>query len=151
MDKTFLLRQLGEKLRSAVQSAHQASQEARQEARTGAARAVNLALGQGLRSVASREALDLLDAFRAPPLRKGEPIGLGAVVEVEVDDGSGRTLFIAPVGAGEELTGPDGDGLFQVVTPASPLGKAVMGRRVGDVVEVPIRGEPAECTIVYAA
>jgi hypothetical protein len=138
MDKRFLLEQLGAKLRTAVQTAHKASTDAREDARSGAARAVNLALGHGQRSVASREALDALDAFQARPLRRE-------------DGASGRTLFIAPVGAGEELTGPDGDGVFQVVTPHSPFGRALMGKRVGDVVDVPVPGEPAEWTIVYAA
>lgn len=150
MDKTFLIQQLGERLRGAVQQAHRSSEAARQDARSGAARAVNLALGQGQRSAASREALDALDTFRPLPLKKGERISVGAVVEVE-DGDCGRTLFLAPVGAGEELTGPGGDGLFQVVTPQSPFGRALMGKRVGDVVEVPVRGELTEWTITFAA
>ena len=150
MDKTFLVRQLGEKLRAAVQSAHAASEEARADARSGAARAVNLAKGQGLRSVAAREALDALDGFHARPLSRGEPIGLGAVVEVEGELG-GKTLFVAPVCGGEELTGPDGDGIFQVVTPVSPLGRALMGKRTGAQVEVTVGGEPVEWTVTYVA
>jgi transcription elongation GreA/GreB family factor len=52
-----------------------------------------------------------------------------------VEDGDeGRTIFLAPAGAGIELTMPDGDGFVTVVTPASPLGKAVLGRRVGETV-----------------
>ncbi len=150
MDKTFLVQQLGAKLRDAVQQTHRAASEAREDARSGAARAVNMAKGQGLRSVAARSALDAMDQFRVRPLAKGEPIGLGAVVEVEGDE-SGRTLFLAPAGAGEELTGPDGDGIFHVVTPTSPFGRAVMGKRVGDVIEVTVQGELTEWTISWVA
>jgi transcription elongation GreA/GreB family factor len=150
MDKTFLMEQLGAKLRAAVQSTHRASEEARQDARSGAQRALNLAQGQTLRSVAAREALDALDEFRITPLKKGDVIGLGAVVEVE-DGDAGRTFFVAPVCGGEELTGPDGDGIFQVITPSSPFGKALMGKKVGATVEVMIAGEPTEWTITYAA
>ena len=150
MDKTFLVEQLGAKLREAVQLTHRANVGAREEARTGAARAVNLALGQGQRETGARLALDALDAFRPRPLGRGEPIGLGAIVELE-DGESGKTLFVAPVGAGQELTGPEGDGFFHVVTPGSPFGKAVMGRRVGDVVEVPVKGEATEWKITFAA
>ncbi|MFL5320115.1 MAG: GreA/GreB family elongation factor [Myxococcaceae bacterium] len=150
MDKSFLLQQLGEKLRSAVQLTHRASEDARTDAKTGAARAVNLAQGQTMRSVHAREALDALDSFHVRPMKKGEPIGLGAVVEVE-DGDAGRTFFLAPVCGGEELTGPDGDGIFQVVTPASPFGRALMGKRVGSTVEVMIAGEPTEWTITFAA
>jgi transcription elongation GreA/GreB family factor len=71
---------------------------------------------------------------------------------VEVEDGEcGRTLFLAPVGAGEELTGPDGDGIFQVVTPGSPFGKALLGKRLNDIVEVTLQGELTEWTISYVA
>lgn len=150
MDKTFLVEQLGHKLRTLVQTTHKASEDARADAKSGAARAVNLAQGQTMRSVHAREALDALDSFHVRPLKKGEPIGLGAVVEVE-DGDAGRTFFLAPVCGGEELTGPDGDGIFQVVTPASPFGRALMGKRVGATIEVMVAGEPTEWTITYAA
>jgi transcription elongation GreA/GreB family factor len=60
-------------------------------------------------------------------------------------------VFLAPVGAGIELTMPDGDGFVTVVTPASPLGKAILGRRVGDTVEVVVKGEPREWTVTFVA
>lgn len=150
MDKTFLLQQLGAKLRAAVEATHAASSGAQVDARSGAARAVNIAKAQAMRSVAAREALDALDQFRVRPLGRNEPIQLGAVVEVESDLG-GKTLFLAPVCGGEELTGPDGDGIFQVVTPASPFGRALMGKRVGAEVEVPVGGEPVDWTVTFVA
>jgi transcription elongation GreA/GreB family factor len=150
MDKGFLLEQLGAMVRERLLETHRSSSEARADARSGAARAVNLALGQGQRDVQAREALDALDAFRPRPMGRAEAIGLGALVEVEDDDSRGRTLFLAPVGAGEELEGPGGDGIFHVITPGSPFGRAVMGRHVGDVVEVRLAGEVTEWTITHA-
>jgi transcription elongation GreA/GreB family factor len=38
-----------------------------------------------------------------------------------------------------------------VVTPQSPVGRAVLGRRVGDTVEVTVQGEPREWTITFVA
>jgi transcription elongation GreA/GreB family factor len=149
MDKTFLLEQLGERLRAAVASTHKAGSEARQDAKSGAVRAVNLAKAQTQRELAAKAALDALNMFRPKVFRRGEAVGLGAIVEVE-DGETGKTLFVAPVGAGEELTGPDGDGLFQVVTPSSPFGRALVGKRVGDVVEVKVAGDISEWTITYA-
>lgn len=149
MDKTFLLEQLNARVRSQAQASLRAADDARTEAKTGAARAVNLAKGTLMRTEAARAALDALDAFRVRVFRRGEPLGLGAVVEIE-DGDAGRTLFLAPVGAGEELEGPGGDGLFQVVTPVSPVGRALMGRKVGDVVEVMVKGELSEWTITWA-
>ncbi len=152
MDKRFLVEQLEKKLRSLADQAVRTAAETRTEAKTGANRAVNLAKGIGAREEAALADLDAMDLFRPKPLTRGEKIGLGAVVEIESEDGEGgRTLFLAPVGAGQELTGPDGDGFFQVVTPASPVGKAIWGKKVGDVVEFTVRGEVSEWTISYAA
>ena len=89
-------------------------------------------------------------SFSPGPLKKASPIGLGAIVEVEDGEG-GKTLFVAPSGAGEELTGPDGDGFLHVVTPGSPMGRALMGKRVGDVVEVTLGRELTEWDVVYVA
>jgi transcription elongation GreA/GreB family factor len=55
------------------------------------------------------------------------------------------------VGAGVTLTGPGGDGLLSVVTPASPIGKAVLGRRPGDVVDVTVDGEVREWQISFVS
>lgn len=150
MDKTFLIQQLGAKIRAALQETHRAAMEAREDAKSGANRAVNLARGQNVRFENARAALEALDEFRARPLKRNEPISVGAVVEVE-DGECGRTLFLAPVGAGEELTGPDGDGIFQVVTPQSPFGRALLGKRERDIIEVTLQGELTEWTIAYVA
>jgi transcription elongation GreA/GreB family factor len=150
MDKSFLVAQLGERLRDSLQHAHRAGVEARQDARSGAARAVNLAKAQTQRELGVKDALEALSVFKPRAIGRGERIALGAIVEVE-DGESGKTLFLSPVGAGEELTGPDGDGYFQVVTPGSPFGRAVLGKKAGDVVEVWIRGELTEWTITYVA
>lgn len=150
MDKRFLVEQLGARVRESVQATHRSHVAAREDAKTGAARAVNLGLGHGLRETAAREALDALDAFRPRPLPARSAVELGAVVEVE-DGDSGKTLFLAPVGAGVELEGPGGDGIFQVITPGSPFGRALMGKKLGDTVEVLIAGDPTDWTITYVA
>jgi transcription elongation GreA/GreB family factor len=49
------------------------------------------------------------------------------------------------------LSGPNGDGLVSVVTPASPIGRAVFGRRLGDVVDVTVDGALREWQISYVA
>ena len=71
-------------------------------------------------------------------------------MEIEDEDtGEGRTFFLAPVGAGMTLSGPDGDGHLSVVTPASPIGKAVQGKRLDDIVDVTVKGEVREWKIVW--
>ena len=63
--------------------------------------------------------------------------------------GEGRTFFLAPVGAGMTLLGPGGDGHLSVVTPVSPIGKAVLSRRVDDIVDVTVKGDVREWRIVW--
>ena len=92
--------------------------------------------------------ISTLDVFRPAKLLPKGSISLGAIVEVE-DGEQGRTFFLAPVGAGIELTGPGGDGFLSVVTPVSPVGKAVLGKRVGDTFEVMVQDEAREWTITY--
>ena len=78
-------------------------------------------------------------------------IGLGALVDVSIEDDDGseeRTVFILPVGAGTELTGPGGDGFIQVVTPQSPVGKGLMGAVAGDSFEISAGDVDREWTVV---
>lgn len=149
MDKDYLVTQLSARVLSMNANAARAAADAAADAQTGAQRAINLASGQVQRSAAALEAVHAVETFRPKPFAKGQPVGLGALVEVETDDGSGKTLFVAPVCGGAELEGPGGDGLFHVVTPGSPLGRAVMGKRVGAVVEVMVQGELTEWTITW--
>jgi transcription elongation GreA/GreB family factor len=160
MDKRFLVEQLGERLRASAQVARRAGEAAAIEAREGATPAEkredarvaleqgSLARGQAER--ADRVAADLSTLSVFHPARAGDDgrVTLGAVVEVE-DGEQGRTFFLAPVGAGVELTAPGGDGFLSVVTPRSPIGRAVLGRRVGETVEVSVQGEAKEWTITY--
>jgi len=162
MDKRMLVEQLTAKLRESATVARKAELAAAEEARDGAtpgekredARVAleqgSLARGQAARAAKAAGELSALEIFRPTPLPPRGPITLGAVVEVE-DEAQGRTFFLAPVGAGIELVGPGGDGFLSVVTPHSPVGKAVLGRRVGDTVEVMVKGEPREWTITFVA
>lgn len=148
MDKRFLTEQLGARFRDAVQLSHKTQKDSHEHARTGEDRAVALAKGLARRDERVRAELDALDGFAPQPLGKGAKATLGALVEIEGED-SGRTLFLAPVGAGLELTGPDGDGFFSVVTPASPIGRAVMGKRVGEYFELTVQGDIQEYRVTW--
>jgi Transcription elongation factor, GreA/GreB, C-term len=70
------------------------------------------------------------------PLRlfgEGEPIAGAALIEIAL--GSGKLhCFMAPQGGGMkvELYGRE----IQVITPQSPLGSALLGKKAGDIVEI---------------
>lgn len=162
MDKSLLLEQLIAELRSSARAALRASEVAGAEVTDGQtpaekredARAAleygSLASAQSRRARRALAEIDALTGFRPGPQRAGAPIAVGAVVEVEdADTAVGRTFFLAPVGAGITLTGPDGDGILSVVTPQSPIGRAVLGRRRGETVDVTVDGELHEWSITW--
>ncbi|ACY17758.1 GreA/GreB family elongation factor [Haliangium ochraceum] len=161
MNKAWLCDQLRAEIHKSAHVARSAARDAAQEAKHGASsnekrqdarvhqEYSNLARAQHGRAEKAARELDALDAFEAKAYSSKRPIGLGALVEVEDERGEGRTLFLAPVGAGVTLTGPGGDGFLSVVTPASPIGRALLGRRLGEIVDVTVRGEPKEWTITY--
>jgi hypothetical protein len=178
MDKQFLVEQLTTRLRELALTARKAGAAAEEEARVGATASEKrenarvsqeysgLARAQKERANRTLVELAALEAFRPPPLSARAPISVGAIVELEGEaepdeqpggraatksrvQALGRTFFLAPVGAGIELTGPGGDGFLSVVTPQSPVGRSVLGRRVGDTVEVVVEGEPREWTITF--
>jgi transcription elongation GreA/GreB family factor len=74
------------------------------------------------------------------------PIGLSAVVTLEADTGT-RVVFLAPDGGGAKL----GGGAVQVVTPKSPLGRALVGMRAGDACTVTLGAREQEVVVVRVA
>ena len=162
MDKTDLVGQLQRELETSARAALSARDAVVQEARDGATpdekredaraahQAQSLGRAQQKRAQQAIAAADALATFKPAKLAPNSRINLGAVVEIEdQDSGEGRTFFLAPVGAGITLHGPGGDGDFIVVTPTSPIGRAVMGRRVGDEVEVVVNGESSDWTVTF--
>jgi transcription elongation GreA/GreB family factor len=160
VDKKVLVEQIRGQLQQASRIACMATEDAKAEAMNGAtpgektldARVAieygQMAKAQAQRARAVAGELAQLERFRPGPAQK--QVDIGSIVEVEDDEtGEGRTFFLAPVGAGLTLTGPGGDGVLSVVTPASPIGKAVLRRRVGDVVDVTVKGNVREWVITY--
>ncbi len=162
MDKQDLIAQLLRQLQASARSALAARDATAAEARDGAtpdekredARAAHqlgtLGKAQQRRAQQALAEIDALATWKPGPAKATAPIAVGAIVEIEdIDSGEGRTFFLAPVGAGVTLTGPGGDGILSVVTPASPVGTAVLGRKVGDIVAISQGGELREWQISY--
>ena len=82
---------------------------------------------------------------------QSDRVDVGALVDVRIEDEVGndeRTLFFLPVGAGARLHGPGGDGFVVVVTPQSPVGRALIHARPGDSFEIIVDGRDREWTVV---
>ena len=153
-----LVRQLEASARAALASRNATAEEAREgatpdEKREDARAAHQLQSLGTAQQRRARQALadaDALAQFQPGALAERSKIALGAIVEIEdAENGEGRTFFLAPVGAGITLSGPGGDGHLSVVTPASPIGRAVLGRTLGDVVDVTVEGTAREWQITY--
>ncbi len=115
------------------------SEESRAENKydTHSQEAAYLAEGQA-RQVAEIEAsLAHYAGLALPDFSATDPIALGAVVELSAA-GHSAWYFLGPRAGGMELHIDGRDVL--VVTPQSPLGRQLVGRRAGDIVAVPGRG-----------
>jgi transcription elongation GreA/GreB family factor len=93
-----------------------------------------LARGQAQRVVELETGVAAVTALALRTFAPGDPIALGALVTIE-DDGEAKRLFLAPHGGGSVV-----GGAVQVVTPSSPLGRALLGTRVDDEVELRLPG-----------
>jgi transcription elongation GreA/GreB family factor len=169
LDKRTLLHQLADRLQQSDRQAHRAEADAREAARSLATESEkkedgraaieygSLATGQAQRARRLQEELQALTAFgqkELPRFPRQGPVALGALVDVSTEDDDGfaeRTFFVLPAGAGTELTGPGGDGFLSVITPNSPVGRALLGKKAGDTVEVTLAGEVREWTVLEVA
>jgi transcription elongation GreA/GreB family factor len=162
MDKIELVAQLVRELSTSARTALASRDAVAAEARDGAtpdekredARAAHqlqsLGRAQQRRAQQALAEADTLVAFKPGPLPPTSKVAVGAIVEIEdADTREGRTFFLAPVGAGITLTGPGGDGHLSVVTPSSPIGRAVIGRKTGEVIDVTVEGDMREWEITF--
>jgi transcription elongation GreA/GreB family factor len=140
---------------SAAQAAAAIHAEARKsEDATGAAGEARLAAGHRRRREQAQAELEALLAFEhkgVPNFGPKSAADLGALLDVSIEGSGGteeRTVFLLPVGAGTELQGPGGDGFLSVITPNSPVGRALRGARIGDSVEVEIQSKSSEWTVL---
>ena len=90
-----------------------------------------LAHGQSKAAEEVAQALAQFQALVPRDFTRNEPIGLGALVTLE-NIGS---YFFGPRAGGTEIKGDDGLPVL-VITPQSPLGRQLLGRKQGDLVAI---------------
>lgn len=156
MNKTALraaiLAQLQGALATQVNAAHLArdeaiSEESRAESKydTHGQEAAYLAEGQARIAAEIEQSISHYTAMPFPEFAPSDPIALGALVELS--SGSRRHLyFLGPRAGGMEL--PFEGRRVMVLTPQSPLGHLLLGRRVGDSVATSARGSATRHEIV---
>ncbi len=102
-----------------------------------------LARGQAKRTEELRDGLAAVRRMEVAAFQANQPVGVGALVTAEERNRTVR-FYIAPYGGGSRLANAS----IQVVTPSSPLGEALMGKRVGDTCEVMAGGYGREFQLV---
>ena len=95
-----------------------------------------LARGQARRVQELTDALESLRVLPLEALPDGSLIRLGALVRLDVDDGTRRTLLLGSAAGGETIL--VGGREITLVTSRSPLGQAVLGKKAGETFEVKI-------------
>lgn len=164
--KAFFIEELKRHYQAAIASARAAEVDAARAADAVRSQARNkddakaavepgrMAAGHRKRRQRAVRELETLIQFASQGIKRFGPeskISLGAMIDVRIEGDDGheeRTLFLLPVGAGTELTGPGGDGFISVIGPQSPVGVALTGAVVGDDVEVIVKGRDREWTVV---
>jgi len=104
-----------------------------------------LARGQAQRVAELEAAVAEVSAMKLRELATRDPAAIAAVVTVD-EDGHEHRFFLVPHGGGSSLAGG-----IQVVTPSSPLGRALLGKRVDDEVEVTLPGKTRSLVITAIA
>jgi transcription elongation GreA/GreB family factor len=102
-----------------------------------------LARGQAKRIEELRTGIAALEGMRMGAFPEGAAVALGAVVELSEETGD-TTVLVAPCGGGSKLA----NGAVQVVTPQSPLGRGLLGKRQGDECEVAVGGKTRQLAVV---
>jgi len=103
-----------------------------------------LARGQAQRVVELQGAVNQLKAMELRDFSKGVPIALGALVSV-ADERETVHYFLAPAGGGLRLALAGRE--VRVVTPQSPIGQALLGKRQGDDLDLRTPQGVNECSI----
>ena len=147
-EKQRVLEAVLDQLAADLSHATQAAEETRRDATHEEAKPENdkdtraleqsyLARGQALRAEQLAEEREVLRFLNLPVFEPDAAISAGALVELEDDDGGTRVLFLLPHAGGTEVS-VDGVSVL-VVTAASPLGAALLGRGQGDDVSLRTR------------
>ena len=107
-----------------------------------------VAQGQANRAQEIRRALETYKQLTLQNYDDNSTIGLTALVSLSGDDDTTRTVFVGPLEGGmkviDHMTGAE----IVVITPASPLGRDLIGRTTGDLVRIGVGSGSKEFEIV---
>jgi len=156
MNKRVLIGKILAQLEGELALYHRAALTARAEATDEQSKAENkydtrgleasyLARGQSRQAAETERTLELFQKFAPQSFKAGQGIDLGALVELESKDG--RTLyFLGPGAGGTEIV--HGKQQVLVITPQSPLGEQLVGRKAGERLRLTLGGTAQDYRVV---
>jgi transcription elongation GreA/GreB family factor len=115
---------------------------------TTALEASYVAQGQANRAAQIRRALERYRTLTLQNFDEKSPIRLTALVTLEADDGRRMQVFVGPEAGGMKI----GQGQTEciVITPESPLGRALLGKFCDDEIQVGKGANRKDYTVVAA-
>jgi len=149
MNKTTLLARIVQTLEDDVEVLRRAAQTAYETATAEENIAENkydtlgleasyLATGQARRTAEIRQALLTYQRLIMRDYDPAQGIQISNLVTLEDEQGNQRMLFLGPQGAGLKIG--EGEQMVTVITPRSPLGQLLIGKRVDDEVSLQVAG-----------
>ncbi|HEY3855884.1 MAG TPA: transcription elongation factor GreAB [Verrucomicrobiae bacterium] len=156
MDKTKLIRQIVSSLSESLAVLENAARASHAEATHESSKAESKYDTRGLEAAylaggQARQAKEILDSIKsyevlaAKKFASEDPIDLTALVTVEANRAR-SIFFIGPSGGGQEIE--FGGKEITVITPQSPLGRGLMGKKAGQRWTEPIAGEVVKYCII---
>lgn len=100
-----------------------------------------LAIGQSKAAEEAAQAVAQFSSLSLRDFRPSEPISLGALVVLEAN-GHSTYYFMGPRAGGTEIE--EQGAVVMVITPQSPLGRQLMGRLDGDILELTLGGKRSQ-------
>ena len=149
MNKRAIIKKITAKLTSELEVYFRAAQFSRAEAThesnkpenkydTRGLEASYLARGQSKQAAELEAAIVEFEKLTARPFAEGDAIGIGALVELETG-GDKSFYFLGPRAGGTEVVHDKKEIL--VITPQSPLGEQLTGKKAGDKLQLKFGGE----------
>lgn len=159
MNKSDLIKQivadLSESLAMLEKAARASHEEATHESSkaeskydTRGLEAAYLAGGQARQAREILDSIELYETLKARNFASGEPIDLTAIVELETDGARG-IYFIGPKNGGLEIEHQRKE--VTVITPQSPLGQNLMGKKAGQRWTAKVGGSAVKYHVVSVA
>ena len=159
LNKTEVLREIVAKLAESLDVLEKAARASHAEATHESSKAENKYDTRGLEAAylaggQARQARDILESIKAyegmasREFAPDDPVDLAALVELE-SDGVRSVFFIGPKSGGLEIIYQDRE--ITVITPQSPLGQQLMGKKAGKRWTAPLGGATIKYQIVSVA